>query len=1461
MSLVQVNAAVVENNTIVKSDVLRAEKAGKAVKFKAVKGAKYILAEGEKGFAPENITVKRVGKDLHVFLEGTDLDQPQLIIEDFFDKPGELVGKAEDGQWHEYISTDGDSDHEAAFLMDGDTSALVLGAGTIGSLDGLAIAPFALSPALLALGALAGIIAAAGLATAIAHHRDKGSDGNGGAGQEGEIILLPVPTLKEVMDDAGEFTGPIQSGDVTDDSTPTLSGEGTPGNTIIIRDKGEIIGSTIVGEDGSWTWTPETPLEDGEHRFELVERDPAGNESAPGEEFIVIIDTDPPARPEIGQVFDDFEPKTGPLASGDWTNDNTPTFSGSGQEPGDTIIIIDNGKEVGSTIVKDDGTWEYTPTEPWKDGEHTVEVVARDPAGNRSEPSDPYDVNIDTRIPGIPGQDGTPGIDDVIDDVGTITGSISNGGITDDTTPTLEGSFQTPGSIIIVKDNGTIIGSAVADKNGGWQFTPDPELPEGDHNFTIIIETSTGYVSEESEPWLVIVDTTAPDAPVITDVIDNQGDVVGPINSGDTTDDAQPEIRGTAEAGSTVIIYDKGVEIGRTEADENGDWSFTPVPPLLNGDHELSAKAQDKAGNIGDESNKVDFDLIAGGNASAPAITGAWDDVEAKTGMLHNGDLTNDARPELRGTAQPGEIVTIIMDGKAQGSVTADANGQWSWTPDADLKDGIHNFRAEVSDAAGNKTATGNFQLEIDTQAPDAADDVTAEDNVGPIIGPIKDGDITDDSTPTFGGTGDPGDTVIIKDNDEIIGTTIVGEDGSWEFTPETPLEDGEHSVIVIIEDPAGNQSDPSDPIEFIVDPSNVIISIDYAIDDVVAHTGNMASGTLTNDDTPTLVGKATPKSLVIISDENGPIGSVQADSFGRWSFTTPALSAGSHSFTATATDPKYGIISAPTAEFVLIVDVDAPTKPGEGGTGGDGIGDIIDDVGPIQGSVGNGDVTDDTTPTLEGSGLQPGDVITIIDNGQPIGSAVADENGGWQFTPDTPLNEGDHEFTIIVTDPAGNSSEESDPYLIVVDTEAPAAPVIKQIIDDQGSVTGPIQNGGVTDDAQPEISGTAEAGSTVIIYDKGVEIGRTEADENGDWSFIPVPPLMNGDHDITAKAQDKAGNIGDESNSIGFDLIAGGNATAPAIIGAWDDVEAFTGMLDNGALTNDARPELRGTAQPGEIVTIIMDGKAQGSVVADGNGQWTWTPAVDLTDGKHNFRAEVSDAAGNKTASGNFQLEIDATPPDAAENVGAEDNVGPIVGPIENGDTTDDSTPTIGGEGEPGGTVIIKDGDDIIGSTIVGEDGHWEFTPEIPLEDGHHEIIVVIRDEAGNESDPSTPIEFDVGTGNVVISIDYAIDDVAAHTGNIASGTTTNDDTPTLVGKATPNSMVIISDANGPVGSVQADSFGRWSFTTPALQDGSYAFTATATDPKTGAVSAPTAEFALVIDTTAPTKPGEGGT
>ena len=1340
MSLLQVNAAVVENNTIVQAEVLRTETVGNPVKIKAIQGAKYILAEGENGFAPENITVKRVGKDLHVILEGTEEDQPQLIIEEFFDKPGELVGKAEDGQWHTYIASDGDSDHEAAFLMDGDSSALVLGADVIGSLDGLAVATLAFSPALLALGALAGIAAAIGLANAFDNKKD-GGNSDGGDGGDGGGQKPPAPSLGEVIDNKGDLKGPVKNGDIIDDDMPVFTGTGTPGNIVIIRDQGEDIGSTVVGEDGNWTWTPEDPLSEGEHNFELIEKDKEGNESEVAPGIGIIVDITPPAIANIIEVIDDFGPKTGIILSGQPTDDNTPTIKGTA-EINSTVEIWLDSELIGSVLSDANGQWSFTPKNGIADGSYQLSLVVVDKAGNRSEATEPFELIIDTRIPGKPGEGDTAGIGTIWDDVGLVVGELKSGDTTDDKKPTLEGSFQIPGSTIVVKQNGTIIGTAIVDENGGWRYET-PELTDATYNFSIIIETPTGYTSEESDPWTIIVDTRAPDAPVIDGLTDNAGDVQGEIGAGDITDDATPTLHGTAEQNSTVIIYNHGKEIGRTEADADGNWSWTIEPRLANGPHELSVKAQDKAGNISDESGKLAFEVQAGGVAPTPSIEGAYDDVEAHTGMLGNGAVTNDRQPELRGTAPAGEVVYIRQDGAVVDSVTADADGRWSWTPGTELADGTHRFVAETVDAAGNRQPTGEFALVIDGTAPGAVSDLTLEDNVGPVTGEIKDGDTTDDATPTLRGSGEPGDTIIVKDGADIIGSVKVGADGSWEMTT-PPLGDGHHQLEVVVRDAAGNES-AGTTVEFDVDTSKVAISIDYAVDNAGSRTGNLADRDVTDDTTPTLHGQAKPNSTVEIFDAAGKsLGSVKANAFGAWSMTLPVQAEGVHRYTAKATDPAGN--SATSAAFELEIDTTAPGKPGDGGTGGDGIGGAWDDVGPITGELENGDTTDDNTPKLEGSGLQPGDTVIVKDKdtGEIIGTVIADENGGWQLTP-PPLKEGENNLVIVIEDPAGNRSEESDPWTIIVDTRAPDAPVISGAWD---NVSGGIENGlvfdrGITNDRTPELRGSAEANTTVRIYDAvtGVLIDTVITNSAGDWNWTPGTELPDGTYRYYVTATDAAGLT--SAPSATFTLDVDGTVAKPSISGAWDDVVGGVSddLILNNGLTNDRTPELRGMAEANSIVGIYnaLTGALIQTVTVDGAGNWNWIPDPELADGTYSYYVKATDPAGNVSeASDTFTVEVDGTAPSAPVIEHVIDDSGSTNADIANGGSTYDKTPTFSGSAEPGSTLTLKLGVETY-TAEVDENGDWTWTPPTDISIGSYTLTVASTDSAGNVSSSSS--------------------------------------------------------------------------------------------------------------------------
>ncbi|TYZ38954.1 hypothetical protein C2U34_26710, partial [Ralstonia solanacearum] len=74
--------------------------------------------------------------------------------------------------------------------------------------------------------------------------------------------------------------------------------------------------------------------------------------------------------------------------------------------------------------------------------------------------------------------------------------------------------------------------------------------------------------------------------------------------------------------------------------------------------------------------------------------------------------------------------------------------------------------------------------------------------------------------------------------------------------------------------------------------------------------------------------------------------------------------------------------------------------------------------------------------------------------------------------------------------------------------------------------VTGTLTSGGSTNDATPTLAGTAEADTTVSIFDGTTLLGTTTADASGNWTYTPTAALTDGSHSLTATATDAAGNV-----------------------------------------------------------------------------------------------------------------------------------------------------------------------------------------------------------------------------------------------------------------------------------------------------------------------------------------------
>ncbi|MDN5263258.1 Ig-like domain-containing protein [Pseudomonas aeruginosa] len=1019
-----------------------------------------------------------------------------------------------------------------------------------------------------------------------------------------------------------------------------LSGTAEPGSSVTLTDgNGNPIGQTTADANGNWSFTPSTPLPDGTV-VNVVARDAAGNSSPPAS---VTVDAVAPATPTV-------DPSNGTTLSGT-------------AEPGSSVTLTDgNGNPIGQVTADGSGNWTFTPSTPLPNGT-VVNATATDPSGNASSPAS---VTVDAVAPATP----------VVNP--------SNG-------TTLSGTAEPGATVTLTDGNGNPIGQVTADGSGNWSFTPGTPLANG----TVVNATASDPTGNTSAPASTTVDSVAPAAPV-----------VNPSNGA--------EISGTAEPGATVTLTDgSGNPIGQVTADGSGNWSFTPSTPLADGTV-VNATATDPAGNTGGQ-----------GSTTVDAIAPATPTVN-----LSNGS-------SLSGTAEPGSTV-ILTDGNGNpiAEVTADGSGNWTYTPSTPIANGtVVNVVAE--DAAGNSSPPAT--VTVDSSAPpapvinpsngvvisgtaEAGATVTLTDAGGNPIGqvtadgsgnwsftpgtPLANGtvivatatDPTGNTGPqaattvdavappapvidpsngtTISGTAEAGAKVILTDgNGNPIGETTADGSGNWTFTPATPLANGT-VVNAVAQDPAGNTGPQGSTTVDAVAPNTPVV--------------NPSNGNLLN-------GTAEPGSTVTLTDGNGnPIGQTTADGSGNWSFTPGSQLPNGTVVNVTASDAA-GNTSPPAT---TTVDSSLPSIP---------------QVDPSNGSVISGTA-------------DAGNTIIITDgNGNPIGQVTADGSGNWSFTPGIPLPDG----TVVNVVARSPSNVDSAPAVITVDGVAPAAPVIDP------------SNG-------TEISGTAEAGATVILTDGGGNpIGQATADGSGNWTFTPGTPLANGTV-INAVAQDPAGNTsGPASTTV--------DAVAPA-----------TPVVNpsNGSV-------IAGTAEAGATV-ILTDGGGNpiGQATADGSGNWSFTPGTPLANGSV-INAVAQDAAGN--TSGPVSTTVDAVAPAT-----------PVIDPSNGVE--------LSGTAEPGVRVILTDGNgNPIGQTLADGSGNWSFTPGTPLANGTV-VNAVAQDPAGNTSGPASTTVDTVAPATPVIN---------ASNGSVITGTAE-------VGAK----VILTDGNGNPIGETTADGSGNWTFT-----------------------------------------------
>jgi len=584
----------------------------------------------------------------------------------------------------------------------------------------------------------------------------------------------------------------------------------------------------------------------------------------------------------------------------------------------------------------------------------------------------------------------------------------------------------------------------------------------------------------------------------------------------------------------------------------------------------------------------------------------------------------------------------------------------------------------------------------------------------------------------------------VLKQDDELL-RAVLGQDTSWQGPVDFDLQPASiaeqhmaQPVLDVLQQallPATKMSAPVQPTaQDITEPPQIT----HAIDQIGIRQGSLASGNVTDDQYATLEGTGTSGAHLEVFDNGSLIGAVQVQSNGHWRFEpNRAFDEGGHLLTVRVQGSGES-----SAAFSLFVDTIAPSRA------------IIDNISDDRAGgqvIGHNGHTSDNTPIIKGRG-EPLSMVAIYSGTTMLGTSLVDDAGNWTFSSPFIMPDGEYAISATAMDFSGNTSLSSAIYQITIDTLPPTSPTIQHAMDNVGILQGLLASGTMTDDPTPTLSGKAENGATVLVYDNGHLAGMTLADANGNWSFTPFSALNDGAHNFTAVARDLAGNLSPPSTA--FSLLLGPDVTQiPTIDRVIDNVGAITGELLNGSHTDDATPTLHGNAQGGDTVLIYDNDVLIGEAQADTQGKWNFAPERALAEGPHAFQVQAINGTHSPSErSPAFDLVIDLTPPDASRLsiTSIYDDVGSVIGNVAHNGRTDDQNPRVNGTGTAGDTIILyvqeASGQREVGRVQVGEDGKWSLEVAQTLPYGKNTFTAVEIDLAGNSTPPSVSYSIIIG-------------------------------------------------------------------------------------------------------------------
>ncbi|ECS6298829.1 Ig-like domain repeat protein [Salmonella enterica subsp. enterica serovar Typhimurium] len=1153
---------------------------------------------------------------------------------------------------------------------------------------------------------------------------------------------IQVPTIAL---DAGQDTGANTADNITNISRPTF----TIGNVdpdvikVVVTIDGHDYNATKVG--AGWQFTPGNAIPDGSYNITVTVEDKAGN-TATSKPLPVVIDT----TAEIESV-------TLVTDSGDSDVDNItkvdkPQFSiVTADDITHVRVKIDNAANWIELTKGGDGRWIFNVGSALPDGQHTLLVDVTDIAGNVAQETLQFTIDTTLREPTI-----------VLDPTHD-TGDDTNDNLTRINKPVfIIGNVDNDVSHIVVHIDGRDY--TIENTGGNLTFTPDQPLSDGQHTISVTVTDIAGNTKTSAELRIEIDTQVQIDSVTLTT---DSG-----VNDHDNVTNAtRPSFEiATPDDVTSVLVSFDGVNWTPISKNAAGQWEFTAGSALPDGHYTLHVQATDRAGNTANSTLGFTVDTQIDGLSVVMLDDAGKDSTDG---------ITNITSPRFEISArEPLQSVTVILNGKSS-TLTQGAGNKWLFTPDTPLVDGTYKIEIVAEDIAGNKISK-EVSFTIDTIVSDPSIDLLDADDTGESAVD----NITSVTTPRFviGNVPADIDTVVIRINGVSYPVTANGNN-LWEFQVPVALNDGVYEAVVVFRDIAGNTSETKLP--FTIDTTtSVSVRMEPASD-----TGNSNSDNLTNKQNPKFEGTAEPNAklvITIVDDKSGrevlkQTITVGAD--GNWSVTPNILPDGMYTINVVATD-----VAGNTAQTQERFTIDTVT--------------IDPTIRLSDPSIDDQHEATSLRPEFKGF-AEAFSTIMIQWDGKVVGSANANANGEWSWTPPSVLALGSYVVSIVAKDKAGNESSQVD-FPVVIPVIDVTPPTIKLSEESDSGALGDF----TTNNKTPTLIGSTLPNTIVSIYVDGVKVGEATADTAGRYTF-QLSEMKDGHYVVQVGIVNPRDNS--ELRSTAVDVTI--DTEVAELV--WN----ISGMHEGGYI-NTVTPEIGGTSEPNSKITIFVNGVEKAIAYTTGAGHWGVVLPALGNDGNYELTFKVEDVAGNIREFGPQNVILDTVISPLTVVLREADDSGKVGDWI-----TNKSHVTIDGTAEAGSTLTIRNPQGVVIATlVVGNDGRW--SAELDLREGSNAFVVVSEDKAGNSQQKEILIEHD--TQIEISDISLSRDTNSGDKYDLI----TNNKSPVLVAMTDPGATVQVYINGVLQGTVEASSSGNISYTMPANSaDGEYQVQFVATD------------------------------